>query len=212
MAPKSSFDPAKVGTVPLVPSEWWRVYSSKYPASAFNASSAGNARFSPLVDANGTVVPTMYLGQTPAVALMETVLHDCPSPSSGFILTLPKPEDEIRRMGSFRIKKNLLLADFSALGLRRLGLVRADVVDSEKSKYPLSRELAKEIYSHRPDVQGIQWTSRQDDRASAVVLFGLRIANGTIDPLRVNLPLNDGIALDALVDLLEKLDAQISFL
>ncbi len=212
MAPKSSFDPAKVGTVLLAPSEWWRVYSSKYPATAFNASSAGNARFSPLVDTHGTVVPTMYLGQTPAVALMETVLHDCPSPSSGFILTLPSQEDEIRRMGSFEIKERLLLADFSAIGLRRLDLKRSDVIDSNKTEYPSSRELATAVYTHRPEIQGIQWTSRQDDRGSAVVLFGSRIKDGTIDTLRENLPLNDGIALDALVDLLEKLDAQISFL
>jgi hypothetical protein len=44
----------------------------------FNPSPAGNARFSPLVNAAGAVIPTLYAGTTLDCALMETVFHDVP--------------------------------------------------------------------------------------------------------------------------------------
>jgi RES domain len=44
----------------------------------FNPSPARNARFSPLVNAAGPVIPTLYAGTTLDCALMETVFHDVP--------------------------------------------------------------------------------------------------------------------------------------
>jgi hypothetical protein len=199
-----------VGTVLVERALWWRVYSNAYRTCAFNTSTTGNARFSPLYDSKGIIVPTMYLGQTPAIALMETVLHDCPYPSSGYILTLPNEKKEIRRMGCLAVLEPLLLADFSAIGLRRIGLKKSQIIESEKTKYSFTRSLASQIYSLRPDVQGIQWTSKQDDRASVVILFEPRISSHKIIAWHEDLHINDGIVLDELVDLLDKLDAGLT--
>jgi hypothetical protein len=202
---------AGIGTVRLERGLWWRVYSKANAAHGFNPSSVGNARFSPLLDASGHTVPTLYLAQTPAAALMETVLHDCPAPSSGYILTLPPATDELRRMACLAVLEPLVLADFSAIGLRRLGLTKAQVVGSDKSGYPQSRELAQQVYALRPDIQGIQWNARQDDRASAIVLFEPRTKPSSLAIWHQNQPINDGMALDELIELLDQLDAGLVF-
>lgn len=211
MSGAESIAAASIGTVRLERGLWWRVYSSARGPGAFNASGGGNARFSPISDASGSTIPTMYLGATPAVALMETVLHDCPSPSSGYILTLPNAKEESRRMACLAILEPVVLADFSAIGLRRIGLSKADVVDSGKSAYPDSRDIAKQVYQSRQDIQGIQWTSRQDDRSSALVLFGSRIKRHSLSVWHEDQAIHDGMVLDALVALLDQLDAGLTF-
>src|ERR1700749_4477241 len=51
----------------------YRVHPNVYGSVQFNPSSAGNARFSPLVTEAGGVIPTLYAGTTLDCALMETV-------------------------------------------------------------------------------------------------------------------------------------------
>ncbi len=50
----------------------WRVHPSKYPELAFNPG-LGNARFSPIKDASGNFIPTLYSGSDIGAALMQTV-------------------------------------------------------------------------------------------------------------------------------------------
>ena len=57
---------------------------------------------------------------------------------------------------------------------------RNALIDTEKDQYPLTRLWAEAIHAQCPQVQGLCWTSRQDDSARAVVLFGDRIAAGAL--------------------------------
>ena len=114
-------------------------------------------------------------------------------------------------MACLAILEPVVLADFSAIGLRRIGLTKADVVDSGKSAYPDSREIAKQVYQSRQDIQGIQWTSRQDDRSSALVLFGSRIKRHSLSVWHEDQAIHDGMVLDELVALLDQLDAGLTF-
>lgn len=172
--------PEAISTVTVAPSLWWRIYPQQHGALGFNANPGGNARFSPLLGSEGIVTPTLYAASTPQVALMETVLHDLPTPSNGYILTLPLASDETRHMACMVNVMPLILADFSALGLRRLGLTRTQVIDTHKPQYPQTRTLAQWVFTHCPQAQGIQWTSRQDDRGLAIVLFEPRLATNTL--------------------------------
>jgi hypothetical protein len=137
---------------------------------------------------------------------METVLHDVPSPSAGFILTLD-PRTESRRAAHLRTAVPLRLADFTALGLRRLGLHCRDVIDSDKSGYAATRQLAAWLYARRPDLQGIWWTSRQDDRAQALLLFGTRLPPSPLTLLAADQRFDQGPHLAALIGLLDRLGA-----
>ena len=193
----------ELSTLPL-----WRVYSQASGVTGFNRTGRGNARFSPLRVSDGEVVPTMYAGTTLAVALMETVLHDLPSPSAGFILTL-NPAVETRRVAQLKLSGNVRLADFTALGLRKLGLRRQDVIDCDKRAYPSTRKLAEWVYAKRPDLQGIWWTSRQDDRAQALALFEPRLPPGLLVAASAEQRFDDGPHLAALADLVERLGASL---
>jgi hypothetical protein len=116
------------------------VYSRKYAAAAFNPSTAGDARFSPLV-VDGRAVAVLYAGSTVEVAMMETLMRDLPSPSHDFIFTVPQASGQLR-LARLHTLAPLRLADLSALGLRRLGLTRAEAIDCDSNGYPGTRALA----------------------------------------------------------------------
>ena len=185
-------NPGAVSTVLIPTSTWWRVFHRSHGPLGFNGTEQGNSRFSPLRDSEGTIIPTLYCGSSTKVALMESVLHDVPSPSDRFIYFSPSHSEEEREIAGIQNAKTLLLADFSTVGLRRLGLTRGQVVDSGKPDYPATRMLAQWLYLNRPDVQGIRWTSRQLDLGQVIVLFEPRLAPDTIS---VQLP-GESIALE----------------
>ncbi len=56
----------------------YRVHETIYAADQFNSSPKGNARFSPIHDPSGSVIPTLYAATTPRGALMESVFRDVP--------------------------------------------------------------------------------------------------------------------------------------
>jgi hypothetical protein len=58
--------------------EMHRVHDDAYLGDQFNPNSMGNARFSPIHDTDGVVIPTLYAGTTLDCALMETIFHDLP--------------------------------------------------------------------------------------------------------------------------------------
>jgi hypothetical protein len=67
------------------------------------------------------------------------------------------------------------LIDLSRVALRKLGVAPSHLIDTTKTHYPETRRWAEALYAQYPKVQGLRWTSRQDDRSQAVVLFGTRV-------------------------------------
>jgi hypothetical protein len=155
-----------------------RVHHSQYGGVQFNPGVQGNARFSPIRNIHGNPIPTLYGGSSFACAAMESVFHDIPF-VAGF-----KAYDKSKLAGQvhsqFDAAADLLLADLGSKALRKLGVPRNALIDTEKDQYPLTRLWAEAIHAQCPQVQGLCWTSRQDDSARAVVLFGDRIAGGAL--------------------------------
>lgn len=200
-------DPAKISTVDLTLPILWRVYSRQYGVDGFNRTSLGNARFSPL-EVGGAIVPALYAGSTLEVALMETVWHDAPTPSHGFHLVL-NGATEPRRVGSLKPSGALRLVDLSAVGLRRLGLARCDVIDSDPVDFPVTRQLGAWLYENKPDAQGICWISRQNDEGRAVVLFEPRLSSVKLEVITEGDIFTDGLHLDALLTLAQRMGASV---
>ena len=198
-------DYRKIGLVKVEAGRlWWRIHHRKYASLQFNDSRLGNARFSPIFDAAGNVIPTIYAAKEIRSALMETVLHDAPSPSHGFIYLASVPEQRV--LVQLTNKSPLQLADLQTLGLRRVGIKRADLIDSEKPAYPLTRAFTEALHAARPDVQGLSWHSRQNHE-DVIILFGDRIAPADLGMATPAVSVaEDGVQL-ALLELLTALGA-----
>lgn len=112
----------------------YRVHQSQYRADEFNPGVRGNARFSPIQDDHGQAIPVLYAGTTLPCALMETVFHDVPH-SAGF-----KSFDRAKLAGqvrsTIRVEAGLQLVDLSSVALRKLGVTRKQLIDTEKDQSP----------------------------------------------------------------------------
>lgn len=182
-----------------------RVHLAHYGATAFNPGVHGNARFSPICNAEGQPIPTLYAGASLACALMETVFHDVPH-VAGF-----KSLDRARFIrqvhSTLTLRQPLQLVDLASIPLRRLGISRRQLIDTEKDTYPLTRRWAEAIHTQCPSAQGLSWISRQDDSARALMLFGDRVEAGALVQSEASSPLLDeaGTCCDAVLDLAERL-------
>lgn len=145
-----------------------RVHHCQYGGVQFNPGLQGNARFSPIRNSEGHPIPTLYGGSSFACAAMESVFHDVPF-AAGY-KTFDKNKLDGQVHSRFDAAAGLLLADLGSKAL----------IDTEKDQYPVTRLWAEAIHAQCPEVQGLCWTSRQDDSARSVVLFGDRIGGDVL--------------------------------
>lgn len=155
-----------------------RVHSDEYEGDQFNPGSKGNARFSPIRNTQGDLIPTIYGADTFDAALMESVFHDVPH-VPGF-KQFDKRKLEGQEHSRVQVTQDLKLAALTSKPLRKLGPTRKQLIDTEKDQYPQTREWAEAIHKQHPDIQGLYWTSRQDDSAGAVMLFGDRVPESVL--------------------------------
>jgi hypothetical protein len=168
----------------------------------------GDARFSPIQDNKGKPIPTLYGGSTFECAAMETVFRDVPF-APGF-KTYAKSKLGKQLHSQISSDQDLVLADLGSKALRKLGVQRSELIDTEKDEYPVTRKWAEALHAGFPDIQGLCWTSRQDDGALAVVLFGDRLAPGVLAQVGASRSLvTDSTAYGELLDLAEKIGVDI---
>lgn len=155
-----------------------RVHLERHAPGAFNPGRDGNARFSPIADASGKAIPTLYAGSSFECAAMETVFHDVPFAAGLKTLDKRKLAGQIHSV--LIPRTDLLLADLRNVPLRKLGVPRNRLIDTEKDTYGQTRKWAAAVHAQHPHIQGLCWTSRQDERAMALMLFGDRVARGSL--------------------------------
>lgn len=155
-----------------------RLHQGRFRGDEFNPGPNGNARFSPICDAKRNSIPTIYGGETFDCAVMESVFHDVPFAPG--LKTVAKRKLKGHHYSQVLSKSDLILVDLSATALRNLGIKRGELIESEKDIYPQTRKWAEAVYAQCPDVQGLCWVSRQDDRSLAIVLFGDRVGKAPL--------------------------------
>ena len=152
------------------------------------------------------MILTLYAGTTLDCALMETVFHDVPYAAVPKMLSKAKHVAG-RSHSSLKFRVDLTLVDLSTICLRRLGISRSQLIDTDGSHYDESREWALALHEQYPGAQGLKWTSRQDDTALALVLFGDRIDGSAFEltggPVSLLQP--DGSACYQVLDLATRL-------
>jgi hypothetical protein len=188
--------------------ELHRVHPEEYGATQFNPGPKGNARFSPINDLKGQSIPTIYAGESFECATMETVFHDV-SYAPG-LKAYPKSKLLGHVHSTIQTEQGLKLADLGTKPLRKLGIQRNQLIDTEKDKYPYTRSVAQAIHAQHSDIQGLRWTSRQDDSAYAYVFFGDRIDGTAIAQIGTSRNITkDAKAYEDTLDLAEKIGVDV---
>ena len=197
--------PAKIKLTPWgAGTTMYRVHETAYAVDEFNSSRKGNARFSPILDPSGNVIPTLYAATTPRGALMESVFRDVPYRPGFKHVDLKRLEG--RTCSTLLFEANFQLLDLSKVALRGLGIPPRRLIDTTKAHYPVTRGWAEQIYAAHAKAQGFLWSSRQDDRSLAVVLFGSRVQASDLLDGKFSRPLiRNGVPEDFVLDLATEL-------
>jgi hypothetical protein len=166
-----------------------RVYQRRFGPVDFNRGDAV-ARFRPIRNTSGAVVPTAYGAHDQETAIAEAVLRGVSALNRGSPRRrLFRLEVDGLDMARLRTTRPLRLVRLHGLGLTRLNLLREHVIDSPESEYDYTvlREhvidspeseydytaaWAQALYGHRSRPHGLAWTSRQNDTSRAFVLWG----------------------------------------
>lgn len=155
---------------------------------------------------SGTVIPTLYAGTTFDCALMETVFHDVPYAAGPKLLSKTKHVAGLSH-SSLRFRIDLTLVDLSTICLRKLGIPRSELIDSDASHYDETRAWALALHEQNTSAHGLKWTSRQDDTAVALLLFGDRVDGSAFELVGGPVPLlqADGSACSEVLELATRL-------
>ena len=185
-----------------------RVHPDRFGATVFNPGAVGNARFSPIRDDTGATIPTLYAGTTLDCALLETIFHDVPY-TAGF-KSIDKARLTSQVHSTIETHSDLTLVELTTVALRRLGVSRPQLIETEKDRYPQTRLWAEALYREFPEAQGLMWVSRQDDTARAYVFFGDRILASALQQQGVSRGLlGNPAAYDQVLNLAERLGVEI---
>lgn len=149
-----------------------RVYQRLFGPLDFNEGDA-LARFRPVRNASGAIVPTAYGARDAETAIAEAVLRGVSALSHGSPRRrLFRLEVEGLDMARLRTTRPLRLVRLHGLGLTRLNLLREHVIDTPESQYDYTAAWAQALYGHRSRPHGLVWTSRQNDTSRAFILWG----------------------------------------
>ncbi|BDC83297.1 RES family NAD+ phosphorylase [Aeromonas hydrophila] len=149
----------------------WRVHKSDYTEAGFNPG-YGDARFSPIDNASGQRIPTLYAGESIDVALMESVFHDVPH--SGDKKDYSTSNFDNQMLSELTLTRDVVMVKLHGPALRHLGVKEAELIHSDASEYQNTRAWAEKIHSSAPNAQGLKWDSKQAG-GLAYMYFGDRV-------------------------------------
>lgn len=144
-----------------------RAHSHAFGSVQFDTRDSANARFSTL-RCDGAVVGVLYSGESRDAAASETIFHTVDGPG--------KPHRPRRvyltkyqtwQWSTVETARAVRLVRLDGDGLTNLNTTRHDIIEGDRSSYPLTRVWAAQLVTSLPDVDGFWWMSRQapDERA-----------------------------------------------
>jgi hypothetical protein len=157
-----------------------RIHPKAFGATQFNDSEKGSARFSPIRDAGGSIIPTIYVGQSFECATCEIILR-CPDTPPRVRTSVAPPDivypaDYRRHTHSVvRTTQDLSLVKITATGQRKIGVSGNGLLAGPRSSYTVTRSWAERIHAACPSAQGLYYISYQYGPEFALLLFGDRV-------------------------------------
>jgi hypothetical protein len=173
-------DPPPPNTLDPLISKWARgreifhIHPAQYPPTAFNPNTGrARGRFHPFYDRQRRPVPTWYGASDIQGVIAEVIFQN--AAFDGVPRLVRRTLLKNLLLSRLSLTRDLRLADLTGHGLRRLGLKRNQLLDTEADEYEQTVRWAEALYRSPRRPAGIIWISRQFDLSTSVVLFGNRI-------------------------------------
>lgn len=155
-----------------------RVHSPALQGNDANPCCGGPSRFAPIFQPDGSCLPTLYGAANLECAVFESVFHDAPYAAGPKSVRLGKVTS--RAISWLRTRVDLKFAMLNEPDLNKLGLTRADLIDTPPSTYPDTARWAEAFHRADSSVSGLAWTSRRCDPQTAYLFFGDRLPRGAL--------------------------------
>ncbi|WP_345828043.1 RES family NAD+ phosphorylase [Erwinia sp. HDF1-3R] len=184
----------------------FRLHPSLYQGNGFNNTLHGDARFSPIGNSvTQRVIPTLYAGESTAVAICEVLFHDVDVSQSKIVFAQKNLIDKSH--SELILQQDLVVAriDHTSVVKMRAG---KKLIHCEADEYAFTREWAEHIYQQHADIQGLEWPSRQH-QGNAWVFFGDRIQHGALAIVDTRAVIHDRKTLEILLRLAARMNIVI---
>jgi len=149
--------------------ELYRFHDPAFEGGAYNPCKGGPTRFAPLALPSGDCLPTLYAATTLEAAAWESLFHEVPHAVGPKSVRLSKVTS--RTLSILKLKQDLVVAPLNAPDLHRIGLAKADLIETPPTAYAKTARWAEAIHRGGPSVAGLKWTSRRCDPEQAFVFF-----------------------------------------
>jgi hypothetical protein len=159
------------------------------------------SRFNPFPNSAGINVSTLYAGTTDHAAALESVFHDVPH--------VPDPPFAVSKLADFVLsrfetKQPLHLLDLLNSGLHQVqvasrthSLEEGQLIHSNPTNYPITRQWAQHFFLSLPTLQGLAWRPRLGGEGTSYVFFGDRLSiSSDLQPLGKPVRIDIGTGLD----------------
>ncbi|MFL6293279.1 MAG: RES family NAD+ phosphorylase [Thermoanaerobaculia bacterium] len=163
-----------------------RCHDSRFGATEFNPG-IGSGRFHPFADRAGRGVPTLYGAGTLDGAFSETLFHGVSVRGPGRIIRRGSLKPML--VSTLAPDRDLTLVQLHGYGLRRLGISRAELIETDSDRYGETVLWARALHAWDESIDGLVWVSRQHDTSAALVLFGDRVRREQLRVIEPPLPL-----------------------
>ena len=150
-----------------------RIHDPAFAGHAANPCMGGPTRFAPIHTASGDCIPTLYAASSLDAAAYESVFHDVPAVPGPKAVRLSKVTS--RTVSELQTVRPVRLATLFAPDLSKLGLTRAQLIDTLPTAYAQTARWAEAFHRADPTLDGLVWTSRRCDPDLAYVFFADRL-------------------------------------
>jgi hypothetical protein len=89
-------------------------------------------------------------------------------------------------------RRDLRLVQLHGYGLRRIGISRSELIETEAREYRRTVLWAGALHACSEQIDGLAWVSRQHDTSVALILFGDRTLREHLEVVEMPVPLFDG--------------------